>query len=116
MLKYLEELCCLNGISGDEGNVRDFIIEHAKNKADKITVDALGNVIVFKKGKLRGTKLMLSAHMDEVGFMVEKITEEGYLKFSAVGGIDPRVILGRKVYVIKIHFGKFNGGNLFVIQ
>ena len=99
MLKYLEELCNLSGISGDEGNVRDYIIEHAKKYADNIKVDALGNVIVFKKGAKRGTKLVVTAHMDEVGFMVEKITDEGYLKFSAVGGIDPRVILGRKVYV-----------------
>jgi len=99
MLKYLEELCLLNGISGDEANVRDYIVEHAKKYADKISVDALGNLIVFKKGKVKGTNLVLTAHMDEVGFMVEKITDDGYLKFSSVGGIDPRVILGRKVYV-----------------
>ncbi|MCQ2552823.1 MAG: M42 family metallopeptidase [Clostridia bacterium] len=99
MLKYLEELCCLSGVSGDEGNVREFIEAHAKKYADSIRTDALGNLIVFKKGKVRGTKLMLSAHMDEVGFMVEKITDDGYLKFGMVGGIDPRVILGRKVYV-----------------
>ena len=99
MLKYFEELCSLNGVSGDEGNVRDYIKEIAEKYADKVTVDALGNLIVFKKGEIRGTKLMISAHMDEVGFMVEKITDDGYLKFGIVGGIDPRVILGRKVYV-----------------
>lgn len=99
MLKYFEELCSLNGVSGDEGNVRDYIQAIANKYADKVTVDALGNLIVFKKGEARGPKLMISAHMDEVGFMVEKITDDGYLKFGIVGGIDPRVILGRKVYV-----------------
>ncbi|MDO5331143.1 MAG: M42 family metallopeptidase [Bacillota bacterium] len=99
MLKYLEELCSLNGVSGDEGNVRDYIKQIAEKYADSVKVDALGNLIVFKKGAVRGTKLMVSAHMDEVGFMVEKITDDGYLKFGMVGGIDPRVILGRKVYV-----------------
>ena len=59
------------------------------------------NFIVFKKGaKATGNKLMLTAHMDEVGFIVNDITEDGYLKFAPVGGIDPRVVIGKRVSVV----------------
>ena len=87
--KLLEKLCTVEGISGDEGSVREIIINEIKPFADEIKTDNLGNIIVFKKGKNRAkTKLMLSAHMDEVGFMVTDITSDGYLKFDEVGGID----------------------------
>ena len=73
--KLLEKLCTANGISGDEGSVREIIINEIKPFADEIKTDNLGNIIVFKKGKNRAkAKLMLSAHMDEVGFMVTDIT------------------------------------------
>ena len=63
-------------------------------------MDALGNLIVFKRGaKPAGNKLMLCAHMDEVGLMVKSVTEEGCLKFGCVGGIDRRILLGKRVSV-----------------
>ena len=99
MLKYLEELCNLNGVSSTENDVREFIREFAQKHADKISEDAMGNLIVYKKREKKGPKLMISAHMDEVGFIVKSITDDGYLKILPVGGIDPRVVLGRKVYV-----------------
>lgn len=96
MTEQLRELCVLDGTSGDEGAVRDYIISHIK--ADMVTVDNLGNVIVFKKGRSTPkNKVLLAAHMDEVGFMITDITEDGFLRFDAVGGIDPRVVLGRAV-------------------
>ena len=77
-IKLLERLCKCGGISGDEGKVRELIIEEIKPYADIISVDNLGNLIVHKKGKNRGkSKLMLSAHMDEVGLMVTDITSDG---------------------------------------
>lgn len=106
-MKLLERLCKCDGISGDEGEVRELIIEEIKPYADNITVDNLGNLIVLKKGKNRAkSKLMLSAHMDEVGLMVTDITLDGYLKFDEVGGIDRRVLLGKRVTVGK---NKING-------
>lgn len=98
--KLLESLCMINGISGDEYKVREFITEQIKDYADDIKVDNLGNLIVFKKGKKRAeNKLMISAHMDEVGFMVTDITSDGYIKFDEVGGVDRRILLGKQVTV-----------------
>ena len=105
--KLLEKLCTVEGISGDEGSVREIIINEIKPFADEIKTDNLGNIIVFKKGKNRAkAKIMLSAHMDEVGFMVTDITSDGYLKFDEVGGLDRRVVLGKTVTVGK---NKVNG-------
>ena len=97
MFRVLENLCLLNGTSGDESRVREYIINEIRNYCD-YSVDALGSVIALKKGKkIPDKKVMISAHMDEVGFIITYITEDGYLKFSPVGGIDPRVVIDRVV-------------------
>lgn len=95
----LKTLCMLNGTSGREHAVREYII--SKLPADvQYRVDALGSLIVEKPGKSRPKhKVMLAAHMDEVGFIITYITDDGYLKFAPVGGIDERVIFGRAVVV-----------------
>lgn len=99
MLEMIKELCALSGISGRENAVRDYIIEKIKDYAE-YSIDPLGNLIVFKKGKNPAkNKVMLDAHMDEVGLIITAITSEGYLKFAKVGGIDSRVMLGRAVKV-----------------
>jgi len=98
----LENLCLLNGTSGDEAAVREYIIKEISDYCSCF-VDALGSIIAFKKGKnVPDKKVMFSAHMDEVGFIVTHITDEGYLKFQPVGGIDPRVVLDREVSINKI--------------
>ena len=100
MLNELKYLCSLPGVSSFEDPVRNFIVEQAKPHANSITTDAMGNLIVFKKGaKHTGNKLMLCAHMDEVGLMITSVTEEGYLKFDFVGGVDRRVAIGKRVLV-----------------
>lgn len=99
MLDLIKELCALSGISGREDSVRDFIIDKIKDYAE-YSVDALGNLIVFKKGrKPAKNKVMLDAHMDEVGMIVTGVTSEGFLKFEKVGGINSKVIIGRCVKV-----------------
>ena len=96
MMDRLLEICALDGTSGDEGAVRDYI--RSSIHADKVITDNLGNLLVFKKGrKTPKNRIMFAAHMDEVGFMVTDITSDGFLRFGAVGGIDPRVVLGRAV-------------------
>ncbi len=98
MLELLKDLCRLNGVSGDEDRVRAFIRAQAEPYADSIRTDALGNLIVFKRGERRtGTRLLLAAHMDEVGVIVTRIGDDGFLKFDFVGGVDRRVALGKPV-------------------
>lgn len=97
--KMLKELCLLSGVSGNEGCVRDYIIEQIRDYCT-YRVDALGSIIAFKKGKQATSKVIsFNAHMDEVGFIITHITDEGYLRFAAVGGIDPRVCLDRVVRI-----------------
>ena len=99
MLNELENLCLIDGISGDEGKVRDYIISKIQDKCT-YEVDPMGNILAFKKGKnTPKNKVMLSAHMDEVGFIVTYICDNGFLKFTNVGGIDPKIALGRAVSV-----------------
>ena len=99
MLENLERLCHLNGISGREKAVADEIERQISGYCE-CRRDNLGNLIAEQRGKKRAKhKLMLSAHMDEVGMIVTGITTDGMLRFSTVGGIDSRVIIGRGVTV-----------------
>lgn len=96
----LKELTQLNGISGNEDEVRDFIKEQISQYTDSIKVDSIGNLIAFKKGtKSSKHRVMLSAHMDEVGFMVIGYGEGGVLKFRPIGGLDDRILPGQRVFV-----------------
>ena len=98
MLELLKQLCLLNGVSGDEGEVRAFLWAQAEPYADSIRTDALGNLIVFKQGaKATGNRLLLAAHMDEVGLIITHVTDEGFLKFGFVGGVDRRIAIGKPV-------------------
>lgn len=100
MKELLKQLCELDGVPGYEDEVREFIEKQAAPYADEMLVDAVGNLIVFKKGaKPRKHPLLVMAHMDEVGFLVRDITEDGMLKLAKAGGIDPRVLIGRRMRV-----------------
>lgn len=103
MYDMFKELCKLPGVSGDERAVSDYIIDKLSQiEGVEYKVDRLGNVLVKKRGKNRPkTRLMLSAHMDEVGLIINNVCDSGMLKFTPVGGIDPRVVLGRRVRVGK---------------
>ena len=99
MKGLLRELCLINGTSGDESRVRNAIIEKVKDLCD-YRIDNLGNLICFCKGKKSADKkLMIAAHMDEVGFIVTYINEDGTLCFNEVGGVDTSVVIGRQVTV-----------------
>ena len=97
MLKTLTEI---NAVSGDEDLLAEFIVKNIKPYATDIKIDTMGNVIAFKKGR-KGGKLthMLAAHMDEVGFIITKITENGFLKFEEVGGISDQILLTQRVEI-----------------
>ena len=96
----LQTLCALSGVSSWEDEVRDYLRAQAAPYADQIRTDAMGCLIIEKRGEKRGAKrLMLAAHMDEVGLMVRSIGDDGYLRFGTVGGIDRRVLVGKRVLV-----------------
>lgn len=96
MFTLLKELCVINGTSGREDRVREYII--SKLGDIPYTVDALGSVIVELKGEERAkNKVMIAAHMDEVGFIATYVCDDGLIKFDTVGGILPAVMSGRKV-------------------
>lgn len=95
----LKDLCDINSTSGDEKEIREFILNEIKDSCE-YNVDSLGSIIAFKKGKKAPkNKVMICAHMDEVGFIITDITSDGYLKFGLVGGIDTKVIVNRVVTV-----------------
>ena len=99
MLNTLKELCLLDGTSGREEKIREYIISKIEGKCD-YNVDPMGNILAFVKGKsVPKNKVMLSAHMDEVGFIVTYICDNGFLKFASVGGVDSKVVNGRYVTV-----------------
>src|SRR3989344_8601420 len=97
-MKLLKELSNAIGPSGAEGKVREIIRREIKPYVDTITVDNFGNIIAHKKGK--GEKIMLAAHMDEIGLMVKEVLDNGQLGIAAVGGIEPVTITGEIVYLL----------------
>lgn len=104
MLDLTRKLCSLPGVSSREEAVREFIAQTIRPYVKWMKVDAMGNLIAFKEGKKHtGSKLLLDAHMDEVGVMVTGYTEQGCLRFAFVGGVDRRVVIGKRVYLGKEH-------------
>lgn len=101
MNERLRKLCSLYGTSGREADVRDYILSELPEGVEA-SVDNIGNLIVFKKGKNRANhRVMLCAHMDEVGMMITHITDDGLLKFGNVGGISVSALCGKAVRVGK---------------
>ncbi len=105
-LKLLERLCNAVAVSGDEGEVRALVLEEIRGHAEQVKVDALGNVLATKNGtggKAPRLRVMLSAHMDEVGFMLVGEDGEGIYRFETVGGLDVRQLAGKAVLVGRDH-------------
>jgi len=100
LAENLEKLSNANGVAGRETEVRNLMVKFLEPYADEVVVDRLENVIAIKKGKKAAPKVMLAAHMDEVGLMVKTITKEGFLQFTKMGGIDDRILLAQKVNVL----------------
>lgn len=99
----LTELCRARGISGQEAEVRAVLKEHLESRVDRVTVDALGNLICVREGSGPSGefRVMVAAHMDEVGFMITHIESNGFLAFDPVGGMDPRLLPSTRVRVGK---------------
>ncbi len=102
--QLLAQLCDIDAVSGREHDVRRFILDRiaALTVDHEVTVDAMGNILLHLFGKTKcSKKLLLDAHMDEVGFFVSHITDDGYLRFETVGGIDKQALFGVRVRIGK---------------
>jgi len=95
MFDIIKTLAQTFGPSGNEKKVADTISGMLRGKVDEIRTDAMGNLICVKKGS--GKKIMLAAHMDEIGIIVSYIDEKGFLRFGNIGGLPPLIILGQRV-------------------
>ena len=104
MEKYqlLEQLCLARGVAGQEGSVRQILREALTDHVDSVETDSLGNLIARKRaraGEDNPLRVLIAAHMDEVGFMVVKVNDNGTLKIRSVGGIDARLLPGKRVQI-----------------
>ncbi len=103
-IKLLERLCNACAVSGDEGEVRKIVLEQVTPHADDVRVDAMGNVLVTRRGTSRNAlKVLLASHMDEIGFMVVEEARDGYYRFEAVGGVDESAAVGKRVFIGRKH-------------
>jgi endoglucanase len=107
-LLLLEKLCHALAVSGDESEVRAIVQQELAGRADEVRVDALGNVLAIKRATVRPTsgaplRLMLAAHMDEVGFMLVAEDGDGLFRFETIGNVDVRQLPGRAVIVGSEH-------------
>ena len=96
MLEKLSNAC---GVTGREDEVREMMKTWLGPHADEVRQDKLGNVIAVKTGKEKAPKVMLAAHMDEIGLIVKNITKDGFLQFAKLGGIDDRILIAQRVIV-----------------
>ncbi|MCW3997245.1 MAG: M42 family metallopeptidase [Candidatus Bathyarchaeota archaeon] len=95
----IEKLSNTSGVTGREEAARELMTKLIKPYVDETSEDNLGNLIAIKRGKKSKPKIMLAAHMDEIGLMVKNISKEGFLQFAKMGGIDDRILLAQKVIV-----------------
>ncbi|MBQ9835818.1 MAG: M42 family metallopeptidase [Akkermansia sp.] len=97
--QLFKQLCEATGASGFEYGIRDLIIEVMTPLADEITVDNIGNVTALIKGKSSAKSIMCAAHMDEIGFIVRHIDDNGFIRILPLGGFDPKTLTAQRVIV-----------------
>lgn len=97
-IELLKRTCEVAGAPGFENRVRDLVISEIKDLVDEYSIDNIGNITAIKRGKAR-KKVMAAAHMDEIGFIVTHITDEGFLKFHTLGGFDPKTLTAQRVII-----------------
>jgi putative aminopeptidase FrvX len=96
--KLLAELCEVPGAPGHENRVREIVLREVKEIVDEINIDNMGNVIALKKG-VKDKKVMIAAHMDEIGFIVTHIDDKGFVYFHTLGGFDPKTLTAQRVII-----------------
>jgi len=97
-IDLLARICKTPGTSGFEQQVRNLVIAELDGFVDELTTDNLGNVYAIKRGK-ESKKVMIGAHMDEIGFMVTHIDDKGFIRFTTLGGFDPKTLTAQRVII-----------------
>ena len=97
-IELLKEICEVSGAPGHEQRVREIVIRETESLVDEVRVDNMGNVIAVKKGK-ESKKVMIGAHMDEIGFIVTHIDDNGFVFFHTLGGFDPKTLTAQRVII-----------------
>ncbi|MFN8712832.1 MAG: M42 family metallopeptidase [Bacteroidota bacterium] len=95
----LSSICETPGAPGHEQRIRELVLREIKKHADEITIDNMGNVTAFRKGRSSAKKVMIAAHMDEIGFIVTNIDDRGFLHFIPLGGFDPKTLTAQRVII-----------------
>ena len=98
-VKLLAEICEVAGTSGFEQRIREIVLREVTPLVDSVSVDNMGNVTALKKGKDSSKKVMIGAHMDEIGFIVTHIDDEGFVRFHTLGGFDPKTLTAQRVII-----------------
>lgn len=100
-IPLLSKICETPGTSGFEQQIRELVLQQVRPLVDTVEVDNMGNVITLKKAKNNpsGKKVMIAAHMDEIGFIVTHIDDQGFLRFHTIGGFDPKTLTAQRVIV-----------------
>ncbi len=96
--KLLAEICEVAGAPGHEQRVREIVLREVKSLVDEIRIDNMGNVVAIKKGK-EDKRVMIAAHMDEIGFIVTHIDDKGFIYFHTLGGFDPKTLTAQRVII-----------------
>lgn len=97
-VSLLKEICETPGVPGYEQKVRELVLKEVTPLVDEVSVDNMGNVIALKKGK-EPKKVMIGAHMDEIGFMVTHVDDDGFVRFHTLGGFDPKTLTAQRVVI-----------------
>ena len=97
-IKLLAKICKTPGAPGFEQRVRALVMEEVKTLVDEVKVDNMGNVYAIKRGK-ENKRVMIGAHMDEIGFIVTHIDDKGFIRFHTLGGFDPKTLTAQRVIV-----------------
>ncbi len=98
-VELLKRICEAPGAPGYESKIRNLVIKEVSSLVDEISVDNMGNVITLKKGKSSEKKAMVAAHMDEIGFIVTHIDDKGFVRFTTLGGFDPKTLTAQRVII-----------------
>ncbi len=98
-IKLLKKICEVPGTSGFEDKIRALVLDELKGINAVIDIDNMGNVTAKVKGKDSSKKVMLAAHMDEIGFIVKHIDDQGFIRFHTLGGFDPKTLTSQRVII-----------------